>query len=316
MGLFSKLKEAFFEEEYVEVDEPAVKKKDKADEPVARKVEADESKKEDIDIISERDLIEDENEKPFPMIFDDEDFKAEEDVDFDKTGYDLPKFESQSYHNNGSSKYETYRHDYQEEIKQQKKLFKPSPNISPVYGIIEDKDAKNEEIIVKKEVRITIPSNKLNIDTIREKAYGDLTGELDINKLKKANLEKETIVYDMNNTGEQPIVDQVTIGDASEYFEDLGLQYNVDYKDRSHEEATGRILSKDDLAAEEDPAYEIYEDKEELVKEDIEEKTPEQDEVKEEESIKAESSEKNETEEESIEDNLFDLIDSMYEEKE
>lgn len=315
MGLFSKLKDAFFEEEYVEVDEPVVKKKEKINEPIARKVEVDEvkgEKKEADDIISERDLLDNETENNFPMIFDDDDFKSEDDDDFDKTGYDLPKFEPHKYNNSSNSNYDTYNHDYKDESKVQKKAFKPSLNISPVYGIIEDKDTKKEDIIMKKEVRITIPSNKLDIDIIREKAYGDLTGELDIKKFKKADtntdididLETETVLYDMNNEGEQPIVDQVTIGDASEYFEDLGLQYNIDYKDRSHEEATGRILDKDETPGEkeddeiQEPAYEIYEEKEESIKE-------EQPEI-----------EENTDEEESIEDNLFDLIDSMYEEKE
>ena len=29
----------------------------------------------------------------------------------------------------------------------------------------------------------------------------------------------------------KPELDKITMGDAEEYFEDLGLEYNVDYKD-------------------------------------------------------------------------------------
>ena len=71
-----------------------------------------------------------------------------------------------------------------------------------------------------------------------------------------------------------PSVAKVTMGDAEEYYSDLGLEYNIDYKDASHEKATGRRTDLKDF------------------KEDDYQK-----------------------EDTSIEDNLFDLIDSMYDEK-
>ena len=45
-------------------------------------------------------------------------------------------------------------------------------------------------------------------------------------------------MLDIND--DTPAVPKVTVGDAEEYFEDLGLEYNVDYKDISHERKTGR----------------------------------------------------------------------------
>ena len=39
-------------------------------------------------------------------------------------------------------------------------------------------------------------------------------------------------MLDIND--DTPAVPKVTVGDAEEYFEDLGLEYNVDYKDISH----------------------------------------------------------------------------------
>ena len=74
-----------------------------------------------------------------------------------------------------------------------------------------------------------------------------------------------------NNT---PSVSKVTMGDAEEYYSDLGLEYNIDYKDASHERATGR---RTDLKNFKDDDYQ--------------------------------------KDEASIEENLFDLIDSMYDEK-
>ena len=79
-------------------------------------------------------------------------------------------------------------------------------------------------------------------------------------------------------------------GDALEYFQDLGLEYNVDYVDASSEKKNTKV--------EEEPKEE---EKKEEVKEEIED-------TKEMESIS--------TEEETADDNdnLFDLIDSMYQE--
>ncbi len=78
---------------------------------------------------------------------------------------------------------------------------------------------------------------------------------------------------------------EVTVGDAEEYFQDLGLEYNIDYKDASKERATGRRV-KEELPEEEPLPH--------LERETREERH---------ESIKV-----------SDDDNLFDLIDSMYEE--
>ena len=45
--------------------------------------------------------------------------------------------------------------------------------------------------------------------------------------------EKENTFYDLNI--DSPAVEKVTVGDAEEYFNDLGLEYNVDYVDVSKE---------------------------------------------------------------------------------
>ena len=77
---------------------------------------------------------------------------------------------------------------------------------------------------------------------------------------------------------------------AEEYFQDLGLEYNIDYKDAKLERATGRRVAKTPKTLE-----------------------IEEDEVQE---VEVKPFKKNEEYSFSMEDNLFDLIDSMYEEKE
>ena len=97
MGLLDKLKNVFFEEEYVEVEEPVKKEKT----TIAKKVETPELKREaypeESSIIKPKDenrenIFEDEDfeikepEKDFkfPMNFDDNDFEVEKTIEFDE----------------------------------------------------------------------------------------------------------------------------------------------------------------------------------------------------------------------------------------
>ena len=75
------------------------------------------------------------------------------------------------------------------------KVFKPSPVISPIYGIL-DKDYKKEEIKSKPVVTDTLTSNVTKYDTVRKKAYGTLEDELEdtlnsINSVSTIDIKKE-----------------------------------------------------------------------------------------------------------------------------
>ena len=93
------------------------------------------------------------------------------------------------------------------------------------------------------------------------------------------------------------------MGDAVEYYQDLGLEYNVDYIDTSKEKATPKPeveeVKEDNVVADEieNPTVE----KEPVVEEEVEEVSKDVDEKKD--------------NAEDDNDNLFDLIDSMYQEK-
>ena len=127
----------------------------------------------------------------------------------------------------------------------------------------------------------------MDVDAIREKAYGDLASEItdSMNEDKVIDEVEEynNDLYELDND-EQPIVERVTVGDAEEYFNDLGLEYNIDYKDNSKEKATGRRSAKKKV--------------EEEISEDVEETDEEQNDSS------------------PLENNLFDLIDSMYDDRE
>ena len=94
----------------------------------------------------------------------------------------------------------SYKKEVQKPVEvEQPKVFKPSPVISPIYGIL-DKDYRKEEIVAKsKEKDRVVASNDsaTTYDSVRKKAYGTLEDDLEdtlntMNKLS-ANTIKESI---------------------------------------------------------------------------------------------------------------------------
>ena len=223
------------------------------------------------------------------MTFEDDDFKVdshEKPKKDEEKPIKVVEESSPTYANvYGSKKEQINKDDYKSSLyvggdyKKEQKVFKPTPIISPIYGIL-DKNYKKEEIVPKKEVRLSSASSKkMDLDTVREKAYGDLASDItasmmdeelknEIEETVIEPIEEETTLYDLTDDA-SPVVNSVTVGDAEEYFNDLGLEYNVDYKDHSKEKATGRRSDK----------------------------------------VKNENMQE-------VEDSLFDLIDSMYEDSE
>jgi hypothetical protein len=184
--------------------------------------------------------------------------------------------------------------------KEEKTIFKPSPIISPVYGVL-DKNYKKEDVVSKKDTPFTSSYERRNVsvDDVRKKAYGTLSDDLvdDMDKELEntmpipkidEDLNEDTVV-DLSGEETKPEVKTVTMGDAEEYFQDLGLEYNVDYKDASNSKPKEEAVVEEAKHASND--------------EKVEEVKEEQVEVKE------------KTDDEN-DDNLFDLIDSMYQESE
>lgn len=298
MGVFEKLKNVFFEEEYVEVEEP-VRKKVSKEPAVAKKVELpeirkkketkivekEEEEKKESEIESQEEIINHNNRFKFPMDFEEEDFKNDDiTIETNQKIEQLPetKEETRNYNSTFSGLYEGNL-----EAKK-KKEFKPTPIISPIYGIL-DKNYKKDEIVTKKEIRISSRPKNVDLDTVREKAYGDLASDITASMYENIEENNEegddnNLLYDLNEN-DSPAVRKVTVGDAEEYYNDLGLEYNVDYKDTAKEKATGRRVKSE---------------------------TTEENVYKKEKAI----DDKEEKEDAGLEDNLFDLIDSMYEDKE
>jgi len=320
MGLLEKLKNTFFEEEYVEVEEP------KKEEKVARKVEVKDIKKEkkvkpieeseelepeeilteDIEeskkeSYSDRDLV---NRNSKISYFDDDDFEPT----IKMSTVLEPKEEKRIYGESANVVYNSInlndmsRHN---EVNHSaygvtEAKFQPTPIISPIYGIL-DKNYRKEEVVDKKDKPSSYVSRKnADLDSVRRKAYGDASVFFMEDTSNKPQEEEKPLLYDMIEDP-KPVVDGVTVGDAEEYFNDLGLEYNVDYKDQKYENATGRRSTiHHDLDNSVDEVIingnDIQEDNDITLDELINRNRKFED-----------------NESANLEDNLFDLVDSMYE---
>ena len=165
MGFFDKVKNMFTEE--VEEDEVKVEKiKNDVTHVAIESPEAKKNKDYDDEELAERVTFTREEKENKPVFFDDNDFK---DLNLD----DKPKEE---YKPEIKEK-ELYVSRVKEEP-EEKKIFKPTPIISPVYGIL-DKNYHKEDIVSRSDVRATKDSNESPIDVVRNKAYGTLEDELE-----------------------------------------------------------------------------------------------------------------------------------------
>ena len=181
MGLFDKLKNIFIEEELVddtgtekEVAIPPKKeeieiKEIKNDAPVVKEV------KEEVNEASDRSLVDTKENFKFPIIFEEDDFKEEK-----------RRTKSINVLERENTKYEP---EIRREAKPQKKVFKPSPVISPVYGVL-DKNYSKEDI-TSKDGLLNDSEDKIDIDYVIKKAYGSDT------TLKEENKEEEDTKIDL-----------------------------------------------------------------------------------------------------------------------
>ncbi len=183
------------------------------------------------------------------IIFDDEDFLLS-----DIKPKEEPKREEKtskvrdSYKEREIREKEPPTYEYKRKEETKPRGFTPSPIISPIYGIL-DKNYRKEEVKEKKEIRLTSRVDRLDLDSVRNKAFGDLENDLfpgsidDDIKTEIPRQEINKIKEDMEDDG-KPVVDKVTLGEADEYYSDLGLAYNTDYKDISKEINDGKVKSK------------------------------------------------------------------------
>lgn len=229
MGLFDKLKNVFMEDDIDEEPVRSVPKVEeiKKEEPVIQKRERELPVE---DTFSDRELVNSKENFKFPIIFEDEDFKE-----------DKKKTKSINVLERENTKYEDL---IKRDTKPQKKVFKPSLVISPVYGVL-DKNYSKEDITTKDGNRVS-NDNGVDIDTVIKKAYGEEV----VTKTREEKREEENKTVDAFKE-EETDIKSLTIEQA----ETKANEKEVDDKIASIDELLNDTNTDDDFYSLVDSMY-------------------------------------------------------------
>ena len=219
MGLFDKLKNVFLEEDFdddtpvVKEEKPVIKKVEE------KKVEIDEIKDVSIDnTFSDRELLEPKEKFKFPVIFEDDDFKE-----------DKKKNNSINVLERDNNKYEP---EIRKVERKEKKVFKPSPVISPVYGVLDKNYSKDD--ITTKDGLLNDP-DKVDIDYVIKKASGEYT--------KGEKIERKSKVKEIEEVEEKKVEDLIDLfKETDEEIKEIELDNKKD-----EEKLDEKIKSIDEL---------------------------------------------------------------------
>ncbi len=281
MSLVKKLKDILFEEE--EYTEP---------------IKVKEEKKEEVKIVEEEKKVE---EKPIEIASTSREVTSEREL-LSSSTFEFPEFDEEEFKSSlrrGNNvnvldyersrevpRKETYYKEKREvkeerinrDNKDDKKKFRPSPIISPVYGIL-NQDYKAEDIVKKEDI-----ASNIDIDTVRKKAFENNTPKIVKEEVKEID---------------EPVVT---------FFEEKDNDIkNDNYKsiDDLLEEASTEIPLEDTLEIPTTNNLEAIE--EELEKVEEENKTKPKEEVQ----VSFDDDPLDDT----LDNDLFELIDSMYDER-
>ena len=202
------------------------------------------------------------------------------------------------------------------EVVVEKTKFKPTPVISPVYGIL-DKNYKKDEVIERTEENSTMkrPSKKVDFETVRKKAFGNLSDEIRDNLMcencelykeakRISSISSDDLLYDMMVDEDAKPEEPITIEKAYDNYEDFGVAYEPKKEVPKVENMTTIINNNTEVnIAEKIEIEEKILDK----KEEVSHK-----EVPEVESIPSRQEKKRESK---VDEDFFQLIDSMYKER-
>ena len=352
MGLFDKVKSILFEEEEVEEEVTPTENKERANIETSNKVEykplpvqenkANNVERVNVDVkpveptfekvkaeandFSERDLFRNESTFKFPA-FDEDEFNTsmphnnEREEKKDTTNVLDYERRKRLERKNEYSRLDSFK--AKEEVKEEKKRFKPSPVISPVYGIL-DKDYKVEDIKeAPKNVNNNIISSKdLDVESVRAKAFGKLEDNLKTDSRRTVithetyDIKKETVTPKHEKKEEiieeklddvvisnEPILEdtKVSIEERAKTIDELLKDASDEVIDVPEEEKLDNTNSYDDLESKLEDELTISND--DALDDVIEEK---------EDAIFKEKTHENALEDDTLENDLYDLIDSMY----
>lgn len=255
MKFIDKLKDLFTdEEEVVETKEIELEKEEKEEEHklptfMRNKIEQEE-KREEIrkqreespkeDVISDREIVKTRSSNfSFPMDMDDDPIPRTF-VNTTSSNYNT------AYNNNKNvlDKEKKVSELYAKKEEPKPKKFKPTPVISPVYGVL-DKNYTKDEVKVQDEdsYEIKRPSRKVDFETVRNKAFGSLTDDIRNNLCENCELYKEVkitknadkkLLSDDDNLLSDMTKDDVkdvTLEEAEDNYFDFGVDYEIPKKE-------------------------------------------------------------------------------------
>lgn len=207
----------------------------------------------------------------------------------------------------------------------EKPKFKPTPVISPVYGIL-DKNYKKEEVREKTEENTVMkrPSKKVDFETVRKKAFGNLSDEIKDNLMcencelykevkRISSISSDDLLYDMLVDDEKVDV-PVTLEKAYDNYEDFGVAYEPK-KEMTRIENTTIINNNTEInIAEKIEIEEEVNDAKEL--DDVSINSLNNEALNNNESEESKIPSRQEKKKDSkVDEDFFQLIDSMYKER-
>lgn len=319
MKVLEKLKNMFTEE--VEEEVKPVKtevRKVEIPSPVVKSVVKEESSSSNNNI-SENETIRKEEKPKAPVFFDDKDFDklpAASAIETEKKA-EMKKVEKEK--NLKKSSDEPVRKEAYggknpalsaNIMKEEKKVFKPTPIISPVYGVL-DKNYKKDDIAPRKKVNTPRTSKPLTVDDIRNKAFGKLEDDLETTLFGN-----DSILFDNDIPEEkEETIDLFDELDAKvEKKEEKVLPSRVEKNKEL--ELLDEVENLENIVINERPDLDLITDLEEEKPEKKEVSKPKETNNMIEDEMDKIFKETREEEPELTESDLFNLIDSMYEKKE
>ncbi len=213
MGFLDKIKDIFYEEDEEEKSKP-VKKEIK--EEIKEEVK-EEPKKDPAFVISERDLFKTDPKFKFPINFEEEDL--------------VEKEEKKPVINALEEEQNRYKIREVKTVVEETKIFRPSPVISPVYGIL-DKNYKKGDIVEKGSASGFDLNGKLDVDSVMKKAYGEIEVQKTITREEKFYSPIETDLY----KEEEPIEKESEIN-LFETLKEEKIPSRVEIKEEYEEES-------------------------------------------------------------------------------
>ena len=348
MKFFDKVKDLFSdEEEVVETEEIEVEEKEEHKLPtfMRNKIEEEQKREEarkvreereepvpKTNVISDREIVKTRtsNNFAFPIDMDDSDLVP-----------DL-RYSKQNVLQKEREREKPIAELYAKKEEPKPKKFRPTPVISPVYGVL-DKNYTKDEVKVQDEnsYEIQRPSRKVDFETVRNKAFGTLTDDLKNVMCENCELYQEVKIT--KNADRKPQIDNsnllasmteegpaedISLGDAEDNYFDFGVSYEPPKKEEIEKETGVKIINhnEEESKAEKIEVKEKPETRQTIKAKENKQKLEDKDfleDTKEFESLTHDEEGINEilkgTEDITQTDDsndIFNLIDSMYDEEE